>query len=202
VTTTLFPSTPAPPPAPWPVRWTCAEFHRVGDLGMFEGRRAMLIGGVILEQGPMNPPHAVTLGLVEAAMRAALAVRGGCGSNYRLFSAKTPIPSQTSPSFPATHAIMRFGCSSFGPASSIIGWSKSTAGSCSFIGNPKAATMSANSSSGPGTRSRLWRRPRRACASRNCSCDTSVNQRLGIELASCKDHHRHVVELQDCNARS
>jgi Uma2 family endonuclease len=38
---------------------------------MFEGRRAMLIDGVILEQGPMNPPHAATLGLVEDAIRAA-----------------------------------------------------------------------------------------------------------------------------------
>ena len=31
-----------------------------GDMGVFEGRRAMLIDGVILEQGPMNPPHAIT----------------------------------------------------------------------------------------------------------------------------------------------
>jgi Uma2 family endonuclease len=67
--TTLL--SPAPPTSPWPVHWTCDEFHRVGDLGVFEGRRAMLIEGVILEQGPMNPPHAVTLGLVEQALRAA-----------------------------------------------------------------------------------------------------------------------------------
>jgi len=38
-------------------------------MGVFEGRRAMLIDGVILEQGPMNPPHAITLGLVEDAIR-------------------------------------------------------------------------------------------------------------------------------------
>jgi Uma2 family endonuclease len=31
----------------------------------------MLIEGVILEQGPMNPPHAITLGLVEEAIRTA-----------------------------------------------------------------------------------------------------------------------------------
>lgn len=37
---------------PRPVHWSCAEFHRFSDLGMFEGRRAMLINGVILEQGP------------------------------------------------------------------------------------------------------------------------------------------------------
>ena len=56
---------------PRPLRWTCAEFHRFGDMGVFEGRRAMLIDGVILEQGPMNPPHAITLGLVEEAIRMA-----------------------------------------------------------------------------------------------------------------------------------
>jgi Uma2 family endonuclease len=53
------------------LRWTCAEFHRFGDMGVFEGRGAMLIDGVILEQGPMNPPHATTLGLVEEAIRTA-----------------------------------------------------------------------------------------------------------------------------------
>jgi hypothetical protein len=31
----------------------------------------MLIDGVILEQGPMHPPHAITLGLVEEAIRTA-----------------------------------------------------------------------------------------------------------------------------------
>jgi Uma2 family endonuclease len=71
VTTLLL---PAPAPAqtgPRPFRWTCDEFHRFGDLGLFEGRHAMLIDGVLLEQGPMNPPHANTLGLVERAVLAA-----------------------------------------------------------------------------------------------------------------------------------
>lgn len=56
---------------PQPVRWTCAEFHQLGDLGAFEGRRAMLIDGVILEEGQMIPPHAQTLGLSDAAVRQA-----------------------------------------------------------------------------------------------------------------------------------
>lgn len=64
-------STRAAPPGPRPLRWTCAEFHRFGDMGLFEGRRAMLIDGVILEEGPMNPPHAITLGLVEETLRTA-----------------------------------------------------------------------------------------------------------------------------------
>ena len=61
------------------MRWTCAEFHRFGDLGLFEGRRAMLIDGVILEEGPMNPPHAITLELTEEALRAAF----GAGWRFR-----------------------------------------------------------------------------------------------------------------------
>jgi hypothetical protein len=31
----------------------------------------MLIDGVLLEQGPMNPPRAITLGLVERTVLAA-----------------------------------------------------------------------------------------------------------------------------------
>jgi Uma2 family endonuclease len=51
--------------------WTCDEFHRFGDMGVFEGRGAMLIDGVILEQGPMNAPHAITLELATDAVRLA-----------------------------------------------------------------------------------------------------------------------------------
>jgi hypothetical protein len=71
VTTTSHPSARAATGGPRPVSWTCAEFHRFGDMGVFEGRRAMLIDGVILEEGPMNPPHAITLELVEGAIRTA-----------------------------------------------------------------------------------------------------------------------------------
>jgi Uma2 family endonuclease len=71
VTTLLLPSPPPAPAGPRPLHWTCAEFHRFGDLGLFEGRRAMLIDGVILQHGPMNPPHAITLGLVDEAIRTA-----------------------------------------------------------------------------------------------------------------------------------
>ncbi|HEY7156247.1 MAG TPA: Uma2 family endonuclease [Gemmataceae bacterium] len=71
MTPLLLPSTPTVPAGPRPLRWTCAEFHRFGDMGLFEGRRAMLIDGVILEEGPMNPPHAITFGLVEEAIRTA-----------------------------------------------------------------------------------------------------------------------------------
>ena len=71
MTTLSLPASRAAAVGPRPVRWTCAEFHRFGDLGVFEGRHAMLIDGVILEQGPMNPPHAITLELVDEAIRTA-----------------------------------------------------------------------------------------------------------------------------------
>jgi Uma2 family endonuclease len=68
MTTMVLPSSRSVSAGPRPLRWTCAEFHQLGDMGLFEGRRPMLIDGVILEQGPMNPPHAITLGLVERAI--------------------------------------------------------------------------------------------------------------------------------------
>lgn len=76
------PSSRPAPSGPRPVRWTCAEFHRFGDMGVFEGRRAMLIDGVILEEGPMNPPHAITLELTGEALRTAF----GAGWRFRIQS--------------------------------------------------------------------------------------------------------------------
>lgn len=58
------PTTAAPAAGPQPWLWTVAEFNDLGDRGLFEGRRAYLIDGVIWEQGPMNEPHAVALALV------------------------------------------------------------------------------------------------------------------------------------------
>lgn len=74
MSTTALPSPRPAPAVPRPLRWTCAEFHRFGDMGVFEGRRAMLIDGVILEEGPMNPPHAMALGLVDEALRTAFGI--------------------------------------------------------------------------------------------------------------------------------
>jgi Uma2 family endonuclease len=79
MTTVSLPSPRPTPSGPRPLRWTCAEFHRFGDMGVFEGRRAMLIDGVILEEGPMNPPHAITLELVEEVLRTAF----GTGWRFR-----------------------------------------------------------------------------------------------------------------------
>lgn len=57
------PPTAAPAAAPQPKLWTVDEFNDLGDRGLFAGRRAYLIDGVIWEQGPMNEPHAVALAL-------------------------------------------------------------------------------------------------------------------------------------------
>lgn len=69
---TLSGSTPHPAPGPRPRLWTVTEFNNLGDMGLFEGRRAMLIHGVILEWGQMNPPHAIALALTDDAVRGAL----------------------------------------------------------------------------------------------------------------------------------
>ena len=55
--------------APTAKLWTVDEFHRLGELGVFEGRQAMLIDGTILEEGPMNPPHAIALELATEVFR-------------------------------------------------------------------------------------------------------------------------------------
>src|SRR6476620_5535642 len=67
--------TPAVTPPPKPVHWTITEFHQVNETGVFGNRRPILLSGVILELGPMNPPHAIAVELVDAALRAAFGPR-------------------------------------------------------------------------------------------------------------------------------
>lgn len=74
MTTATIHSPPPRKPAPIPLhekRWTCEQFHRAGEAGLFEGQRAKLIEGVIFEEGPMNRPHALVVALVDQALRAA-----------------------------------------------------------------------------------------------------------------------------------
>jgi Uma2 family endonuclease len=65
----LTPVAALPGAPPRPLRWTVADFHRVGETGVFEGRRPILIRGVILEQGMMNPPHATAVDLSAEVLR-------------------------------------------------------------------------------------------------------------------------------------
>lgn len=64
------PSSVSPRFMPRPLRWTVAEFHRVNSTGIWEGRRPYLLNGVIVEQGPMNPPHATGVELARVALQA------------------------------------------------------------------------------------------------------------------------------------
>ncbi len=75
---------PTTPAGPQPFKWTLALFHRLGDMGCFEGRRAKLIRGQLIEEGPMDPPHALALELAEEALRVAF----GAGWRYRI---QTPL---------------------------------------------------------------------------------------------------------------
>lgn len=82
-------ATPVPPGPPRNLRWTVDQFHYLGDLGMFEGRRAWLVDGVIVEEGPMNPPHRIALELSEEALRAAF------GSGWRVCNQMPLVLGQT-----------------------------------------------------------------------------------------------------------
>ena len=80
----------SPPPwkpsnvVPQPRKWTVQEFDQLGSLGCFEGRRAFLLDGVILEQGPTDPPHANALEVLAEALRAIF----GTGWRFRI---QTPL---------------------------------------------------------------------------------------------------------------
>lgn len=70
-TATLPAPAQTPPPVtgwPRPLRWTVDLFHAVNSTGVFKGRRPMLIRGVLLEQGPMNPPHALAVELLTGLL--------------------------------------------------------------------------------------------------------------------------------------
>ena len=69
-TATIAPAAPTYP-RPLSQRWTVTKFNHMGDMGWFEGKRAFLLDGVIMEQGPMNPAHANCLGLLQFALQAA-----------------------------------------------------------------------------------------------------------------------------------
>ena len=69
MSTSIFPFVGSIPAPIIPKRFTCAEFHQMGDMGWFEGRRAMLIEGEILEMPGPNPPHATITTKVDYALR-------------------------------------------------------------------------------------------------------------------------------------
>ena len=54
---------------PQPYRWTRKQFNQIGDMGLFEGRRAILVEGQILAMPAMNDPHRTALTLADYALR-------------------------------------------------------------------------------------------------------------------------------------
>lgn len=62
---TAVPVPPAVPPTPTPRLWSRKQFESLHGQGFFEGRRAFLLRGVILEEGTMDPPHATGVTLVH-----------------------------------------------------------------------------------------------------------------------------------------
>jgi len=72
VSTAFMVRVPSGPPRN--LLWNVDQFHALGDLGCFEGRRVWLHDGVLIEEGPMNPPHRIALELTDTAMRAVFGV--------------------------------------------------------------------------------------------------------------------------------
>lgn len=69
-----MPTPDAPTPAedaPRPLRWTKAEYYKLAEAGLFEGRRVELIEGEIIVMPPMSEPHWKSILLTEEALRVA-----------------------------------------------------------------------------------------------------------------------------------
>ncbi len=56
---------------PEPYRWTREQFYEIGNMGLFEGRRAILIEGDILAMPAMKEAHRASLILADQALREA-----------------------------------------------------------------------------------------------------------------------------------
>jgi Uma2 family endonuclease len=54
------------------MKWTREEFYRLGDLGLFRGKRAELIEGTIMVLSPQNWPHSSTVDRVAETLRRTL----------------------------------------------------------------------------------------------------------------------------------
>ncbi len=54
---------------PQPYRWTREQFNEIGGMGLFEGRRAILVEGEILAMPGLKDPHRTALTLADYALR-------------------------------------------------------------------------------------------------------------------------------------
>jgi Uma2 family endonuclease len=69
MTALLLPPKIGPTVAPQPHKWTCQEFHDMGDRGDFEGQSVILVDGEILDMPNPNPPHNGVVGIVDCKLR-------------------------------------------------------------------------------------------------------------------------------------
>jgi Uma2 family endonuclease len=51
---------------PW--KWCREDYYKLGELGVFQGKRVELIRGEIVEMSPINWPHAYATGLVAQVL--------------------------------------------------------------------------------------------------------------------------------------
>lgn len=56
---------PSPIVEPTPRRWTREEYHRLDELGLFEGQKVELIDGEIVQLSPQKYPHAFSVDEVQ-----------------------------------------------------------------------------------------------------------------------------------------
>lgn len=64
----------APTPGPQPYRWTCDEYRTLRGMGQFNDRRVMLIDGEILVMPLPDPPHNLSVGLIDDWLRTAFPI--------------------------------------------------------------------------------------------------------------------------------
>jgi len=62
---------PSSTSVPQAKRWTCREYHRLGEQGVFEGTRTFLIDGEIYQMAPGEPPHSTSSNLIPNLLAAA-----------------------------------------------------------------------------------------------------------------------------------
>lgn len=62
---------PGPPAStgPRPYRWTCEEYRTLRTAGRFNDKRVLLIDGVILTMPLPDPPHNLSVGLIDDWLR-------------------------------------------------------------------------------------------------------------------------------------
>lgn len=56
---------------PKPFRWTTRQFYEIGERGLFESEKVILIEGKVLAMPPIKPPHQTEVSLAAEAVRTA-----------------------------------------------------------------------------------------------------------------------------------